>query len=266
LHTSNKYYAGGFVIETTFSFSFFIESDAPATSKWVAGTINDSDDSLKHTVFKLGKIAIDKENNVIIELLADENEETLNFIAIHILGLLSQKHQRLPLHAAAILHQGQAILFTGLTGSGKSTCAKLLAEKGFTVLSDEMAPLYSNAGVTYLLPVCRAVHCAPINTQKQKTWSQLPNKVTEKSIPVKSIYLLQFEEGKPRIENVNSLNAIKVLQENHFKPFIKWDKESNLMRYNLCTEIIKNCTIKSFIRERNINSIEEAMNLLIKDL
>ena len=261
-----KYYAGGFVIETALSFSFFLECNEKTNTVWKTGKLSNSVDAIFHQVFNLAKIAIDSNDNVTIELLTQENEENLNFIAIHILGLLSQKHQRLPLHATAILYEGQVILFTGLSGSGKSTCVKLLAEKGFTVISDEIAPLYSVNNVTYLLPACQAVYSAPLNTERRKSWEHLPNKINEKSIPVKSIYLLQFEQGKPKISSINSLNAIRVLQENHFKPFIKWDKDSNLMRYNLCTEIMKNCSIKSFTRERNVDSIEEAMNLLIEDL
>ncbi len=261
-----KYKAGGFVIETTFSFAFFAESSEETNCAWMAGKVDDATGEIQLQVFNLAKIAIDSKDNVTIELLAQENEENLNFIAIHILGLLSQKHQRFPLHATAILHEEKAILFTGLSGSGKSTCVKLLAEKGFTIIADEMAPLLSQNNTTYLLPACQAVYVAPLNSTEHKKWISIQHKINTEAIPVKSIYHLQFGNETATIQNLSSLNAVRVLQENHFKPFIKWDKESNLMRYNLCTEIIKNCSLKVFSREKNINFIEEAMNLLIKDL
>ena len=265
MHLSNKYYAGGFVIETTFSFSFFIKSDAPATSTWVAGKINENDDSIKHTVFKKGRIAIDKENNVTIELFQDEDKTALYFVAIHVIGLLSQRQQLLPLHASAIMHEGQAILFTGLSGSGKSTCVNVLSEKGFVVISDEMAPLQNKHNSTHLLPTCQGFYSNTTNDLNQKKWHPISPKITHASIPVKSIYHLQFEKGEPKITHEKSINAIKILQTNHFKPFLKWDKESNLMRYELCTKIIENCEIKSFKREKNIHTIQEAMEILIKD-
>ncbi len=58
-----------------------------------------------------------------------------------IMAYLLRQRGWLPLHASAIRLQDRAILFIGPSGVGKSTTAAAFAGSGYTVLSDDIAPV-----------------------------------------------------------------------------------------------------------------------------
>ena len=275
---SNKYEAGGFVIETTFSFSCLEYSKETSTGTWSRGKVpypdkineNESpliaiEDSYFYRVFHLAKIEIRNDDNVVIELLVPEQEDHLNTIALHILGLLAQKKNKFPLHAAAICYKGQAYLFTGLSGAGKSTCAKALSDAGFEYISDEHAPLIVHDNKLHLQVVCTSLHWAASPLQEKK-WQRPLRQNTYKTLPVHTIYALELNTDHAVISNKNTFDAIKILQENHFKPFLQWNKQHHMQRYRFCIDIVEKCTIKAFARPKNTDNLLQNLQILIEDI
>lgn len=57
------------------------------------------------------------------------------------LGVLCHQRRILPLHGSCVELDGQAILFCGPSGQGKSTLAAALAAQGLRVLSDDVTPV-----------------------------------------------------------------------------------------------------------------------------
>ena len=45
------------------------------------------------------------------------------------------------MHASAIVHEGKAVLFTGISGAGKSTTANAFRLKGYKMLTDDVCPI-----------------------------------------------------------------------------------------------------------------------------
>lgn len=60
-------------------------------------------------------------------------------------GALFFQRQLMPLHASAIAINGKAVLFAGLSGTGKSTLAAALQQAGHALLSDNISVIRKNA-------------------------------------------------------------------------------------------------------------------------
>jgi HprK-related kinase A len=66
--------------------------------------------------------------------------------------IASYSHQYLIIHAAVVERNGQAFIFPGTPGSGKSTLCAALVCSGWRLLSDEMALLSLADGLIYPVP------------------------------------------------------------------------------------------------------------------
>lgn len=70
-------------------------------------------------------------------------------------GVISASLGVVPLHCAALVRHGRALLISGLSGAGKSTLAMALAQRGFSLLSDDWTYFALRQGrpCAYGLPV-----------------------------------------------------------------------------------------------------------------
>jgi HprK-related kinase A len=66
--------------------------------------------------------------------------------------IASHSHQYLIIHASVVERNGQAFIFPGTPGSGKSTLCAALVSRGWRLLSDEMTLLSVNDGFVYPVP------------------------------------------------------------------------------------------------------------------
>lgn len=66
--------------------------------------------------------------------------------------IAGHSNQYLIIHAAVVEHNGQAFIFPGTPGSGKSTLCAALVCSGWRLLSDEMALLSTRDGQIYPVP------------------------------------------------------------------------------------------------------------------
>jgi len=69
------------------------------------------------------------------------DDEVSLFFEGSVFGAIAWLNGYVPLHASAVLHDGQAYAFTGPSGEGKSTLAAALAERGMPLCSDDVLVL-----------------------------------------------------------------------------------------------------------------------------
>ncbi len=92
-------------------------------------------------------------NQIFIDAVNGANEED---IVVYVLGSAfgAIAHQRglLPMHASSVNYKGKAILFSGASGTGKSTLAKAFEMKGYPVICDDMSAIYFDNQVGMVHP------------------------------------------------------------------------------------------------------------------
>lgn len=80
-----------------------------------------------------------------------EDDEIRVYILASVFGAIAHQKGLLPLHASAIEYQGKAYLFSGLTGSGKSSIAAGFHKKGYQVYAEDLSAILVEEGCEPLL-------------------------------------------------------------------------------------------------------------------
>lgn len=71
-----------------------------------------------------------------------EDDEVRVYLLASAFGAIAHQRGLLPLHASAIVHNDQAYLFAGQTGSGKSSMAAAFHKKGYQVYAEDLSAIH----------------------------------------------------------------------------------------------------------------------------
>ena len=83
---------------------------------------------------------------IIVQPRLDDNREMRLYLLGTAMGVLLLQRGILPVHGSAIAVDGNCIVFTGLSGAGKSTVAAALRKRGYSLLADDIAAVQINEG------------------------------------------------------------------------------------------------------------------------
>jgi len=99
----------------------------------------------QHYYLKIEKVAkfhVIEGKEIHIDVCPEANIKDVKvYLYASVFGGLCHLKNTLPLHAGAVLHDKKAYLFSGNTGAGKSTTVAALQKRGYTILTDDLAPL-----------------------------------------------------------------------------------------------------------------------------
>jgi hypothetical protein len=89
--------------------------------------------------------------------MAPDSPDVRLFLLGSVFGLLCHQRGVLPLHAASIEVDGQAIALAGVSGVGKSTLAAAFMRRGYPLLADDVTPVAFGADAIRFLPGLRSI-------------------------------------------------------------------------------------------------------------
>lgn len=93
-------------------------------------------------------------NEITVEPWGVDNDLNIRlFLLGSVFGALLQQRGYLVLHGSSIEINGKGVLFTGVSGIGKSTLAAAFQNKGYKVLTDDVSAVKINKdGIPYIMP------------------------------------------------------------------------------------------------------------------
>ena len=156
------------------------------------------------------------------------------FLLGTVLGILLHQRGQVVLHASAVRVGGKAVLFCGASGTGKSTLAAALAQRGFPLVSDDLCAVTAGAGAVAVQPDGRnlklwaqAIHKldlaerrgAAVRDRLEKYFVE-PAAVFSDSLPLAAVYALREARPphQPGIERPNVVDAALILRRNAYRP------------------------------------------------
>lgn len=241
----------------------------------------DMDTSLKGPK-QLNAYQIDKDHNVLftgpfgcflvkggnsIQLML-HSEDLLALAIQYVLGsgiaIVLYQRETLVIHASAVCKDGQAILFVGKSGLGKSTTAAILQTAGYQLVSDDLSVISFKNGQAWVQPGYPSQKIAtdvlnhleiPITPVKKTTadgrdkYFHVANAFSSKPMPIKHIYnLLKSDIDHPIVGKKSELRKFHQLYRNSFRFKLISYLGFSQKHLSLCQELFKKTPVSFLFR------------------
>jgi len=164
-----------------------------------------------------------------------EAKDVRVFLLGSALGAIYLQRGFFPLHASVVVMHGNAIAFSGDSGTGKSTMAAWMNQQGYPLLCDDVCVVrfdenekpMAYAGFPRLklwrdtLEACH-IDAQPLQRdhfRADKYHLPVVGKFCNDPVPLRHINILQFAESDPvpRITDINPTQAVHLLRDNTYR-------------------------------------------------
>ncbi len=100
----------------------------------------------------IGKFKICGANRIVYENLGADEDTLKLFLLSEVIGVILYRRGIFLLHSSAVEIGGEALIFMGIGGAGKSTTATAFGKAGFNVLSDDMTAIKIIGSKPFVVP------------------------------------------------------------------------------------------------------------------
>lgn len=234
-------------------------------------------------IFDVGRFYISEGKNIIISPKEKRKPDDVRlFLLGTCLGAILHQRQILPLHASAIVHRGEAVLFMGTTGAGKSTMATAFRLKGYEMITDDVCPVKIIDGKPYAIPaypqskLCEdAMENLGIKVDKHKLVREGIGKravryqegFATEPIKIKACYMLTSETDIASIELIQMEDSDKfiALKSNIYRPHIPNGMNLQFHLLSTISQIANQSKVK-VLKKSKSSKVEQTVALVGQDL
>jgi len=191
-------------------------------------------------------------------------EDACTYLTGPVMGFVLRLRGMTCLHASAVAIDKNAIALVGVPGAGKSTTAAAFAQRGFSVLADDVVAL-SEEGKSFLVsPGYPRVNLWPDSVRAllgseealpriTPTWEKRYLALGEKSLgftakpmPLGAIYLLDEREPRsatPAFEKIAGADAVALLAVNTYVNYLL-DRDMRSREFDVLTRLVTGIPIR----------------------
>jgi hypothetical protein len=235
------------------------------------------------TVDGIARYLVADGREIFIQKAADAEDDAVRlFLQGSVFGALLHQRGVLPLHASAILANGKAVLFCGVSGVGKSTLAGAFFKRGYPVLADDICALSpGDDGMPMVLPGFPQIKLwADATRELEEDFASLPRvrqDLKKYGLLLKAgfcaepthldrIYVLRTTNAD-RFEMVtlNGLEKFGALIKNTYRFRFTEGLGSKLEHFNQCAVVGRHADARQVTRPMRGFRIDELMDLIEKD-
>lgn len=198
---------------------------------------------------KVANFLIKNGKEIIIDPVTRNIADIKTFLLSNILGGLLNQRGLFPMHASAVIINGYGVIFSGISGIGKSTLATTLASKGYKIITDDIAAIKIIDNIPYIIPSFSSIKLWDDSIKElaiDKNQVRVLRKSTNKKIlrrqyqyfcdlPVKirHIFIIQVSNNKALdICEITGLNKFAALKDNTYRIKLIEGESSQLGFFN----------------------------------
>lgn len=223
-------------------------------------------------------------NEIVIDKQPGADDHDIAMFTINTpIGVLLYQRGYLPLHASAIVVNGGCVIFTGISGAGKSTIFASFHQHGYQVLADEVCAIsFSESGVPYVQPGAAYTYLwrdvldhlgkdisslNHRNNNPEKYKLHIDEGFCHEALPLKRIYVLTTKNTPGiEIEEIKGKEKFLPIKQNSYRPRIGKEICNAASAFIMHANICKHAVVKKVSRPRDLINIDQLRELIIKDM
>ena len=196
------------------------------------------------------------------------------------MAMLLLQRQTLAIHCSAIADKDGAFLISGVPGAGKSSLTRVLLERGFSIMADDVAAVRIEGEGTNVYPafpyqkLCRNEvekreldedDLIYINEDKDKYLVPVKECFVGDKRPLKYLIFIVVSDKKVvTVTKLSGLNQLFALKENLFLARLKgsWLNDKNLL--NLCLQVASGCPVYLIERPEGVDTLQEMADTVMR--
>lgn len=210
-------------------------------------------------------------------------EDTCTYFVGPVMGFVLRLRGVVCLHASTVVIGGRAVAFCGPPGSGKSTTAAAFAQRGYPVLTEDIAALdicesfcirpgypRVNLWPDSIAKLWGSPDALPAITPNwEKRYLELGNGAAEfytSSAPLVAIYVIG-ERGwlqEAKIQSLQPVEALITLASNTYTPYLL-DTTMRALEFDVLTRLVKHVPVRRVSPSADIGNIGRLCDGLLKD-
>ena len=196
------------------------------------------------------------------------------------LGALLHQRGIFLLHGSAIVTQRGAVVFSGVSGAGKSTIAGAFLRKGYRVLADEVCAIDTTdslrviPGNPFLMLWADALRetgieaagLQPVRRGLEKYFVPLRDGFASEAVELDSIYIVEANDSKLSYPTpVKGLRKIEALAQNTYRPRLVEEMKFGHRHLNRVAKMAERIPVRRISRPRGSFQLHDLVGLLEKD-
>ena len=221
-------------------------------------------------------------NQIVMRLSNEANlREGRLYLLGTAMGVLLMQRGIVPIHGSTVVINGGGVVFTGVSGAGKSTMAAALHKNGFSLLADDVsAVMFDKSGIPWVQPgypqqklwqasasiigidtttlarVCaeRDKYVVPVS----KGFRSLP-------IPINAVYEIDVKPCEDvTIVPLKGIDKITTIMGNTYRAEMVNGLGLKAAHFQKCANLLKHVQVFRLTRPENVMSVDRQIELLVK--
>lgn len=238
-------------------------------------------DAVRLTYDSLGSVLVEDGDRITFDPLEErvvEREHFYRLIENELLGLVLHQRDHLVLHASAVSVNGQAVVFLGPRGAGKSTTAAAFNASGYSILEDDVVAVrFDSSGPTVLpgVPQLRlrpdaatALGLEDSTTPSSDAWYEkrlLRIEEIPDPAPLAGCYVLQDGEALG-LEAISGPDSLLELVSRTYARGLLGDTDQFTVHFQQCRRVVETAPIRIVRRPDDHARLPELVELVVSDL
>jgi len=238
-------------------------------------------EAVRLTYDSIGSFLVKDGDEIVCDPIDEEAENREFFrrlIQNELLGLLLYQRDHLVLHASAVSVNGDAAMFIGPRGVGKSTTAAAFDSEGYAVLEDDVVAIRFDDGVPTVVPgvpqlrlksdAAAALGLEETTTPSEESWYEkrmLRIEEVPDPAPLGGCYLLRDGEKCTLKPVVGSKQMLSLIGQTHARGLLS-DTDRSPLHFDQCSQLTDTVPVQRLNRPRDHSRLSVIVGLVVDDI